>query len=338
MLACRTTCLPTGNIAIANAEAAPLVTTTPLKRKAQADSQDSSNTSKRACPSRRDGHRNAHCAPRYASYDAPEAGSLADIMRKNCRDRLYLPPVLWTQKHLTHLGCKVVAEELPKSTRSGHSKPLALQVSRGGRATVKVINNTHQWAVRAVERLCKSCVVEARASAVQDILAACNMHISRSSSPSLYFGPTAIELSVHAAFASEPGSSSSVAYIDIELLRLRREDYVRRRYAPRIVEEENKTRDNSPVCELIQKKVRRAQPKDQLEDPYVVAILIALAQHQYRRAQGLSDRPMLSRLRGKGEGRRSGASAALLTAHKARERPPAEPFKVSQTILRREDL
>lgn len=159
----------------------------------------------------------------------------------------------------------------------------------------------------------------------------------RSFSPSLYFGPTAVDLRVHAAIASEPGSTSTLAYIDIELLRLRREDFVRRKYAPRIVEEENKTRDNGPVCELIQKKVRRAQPKDQLEDPYVVAILIALAQHQYRRARGLSDKHLLSRLRGKSEGRRPGAPAAPLTAQKAQERPPAEPFKVRQTILGRKD-
>lgn len=91
------------------------------------------------------------------------------------------------------------------------------------------------------------------------------------------------------------------------------------------------------MYELIRKKVRRVQPKDQLEDPYVVAILIALAQHQYRRARGLSDSPVSSNLRNKGEAGRLGAPATVVVAHKAQEAPLSEPFKVRQTILRRKD-
>lgn len=197
MLARRTTCVQTGKTAITNAEAESLLATASIKRKAQADAQDDPSTSKRACPSRQNGlarsHHNARCTPRYAS-DAPEAGSLADIMRENCRERLYLPPVLWTPKHLTLLGCKIIAKKLPKSTGLDHTKPLALQVSRDGRATVNFINSPRQWAVRSAELLCRPCVPEARASAVRGILAACNFDISKYGTTLSCVRPTSLSI------------------------------------------------------------------------------------------------------------------------------------------------
>jgi hypothetical protein len=45
---------------------------------------------------------------RRAAYQPPQPFSLDDILRRHCRDRLYVQPLHWTDQHLQLLDCQFI--------------------------------------------------------------------------------------------------------------------------------------------------------------------------------------------------------------------------------------
>ncbi|PHH64719.1 hypothetical protein CDD81_3981 [Ophiocordyceps australis] len=301
------------------AEAHASLAATSLKRKAWPDAEC-------YCTSKR--HYALACDPRDAQLverrvppgpaeadfsNPPEPGSLSDTMRKNPRERLYLPPMLWTSRHLSLLNCEFSAEKL---SPSADEPPLILQAPSDERASVHCVTSARGWAIRAVNQLANPCAPQARASAVRCVLAACDFQVSECFSPSLYFKTTAVNLKVDAIFASEPSGPTSLAYIDLECLHSRRRTYINKKFAPR--------EPSVSVSELIRKKFCRIQPdRNNLEDPYIVAVLIALAQHKYRSSGHFS----VCR-HSKYELPTWNAPTSTVTPDGTQRAPPLGPFKV----------
>jgi len=77
---------------------------------------------------------------------------------------------------------------------------------------------------------------------------------------------------------SSPSSDPALAYLDLDALRVWRNNTIRPL---------NWQYGGGPVASLRQKQQRLLQPKNRFEDPYIAAVLIALAQGQ-RRAQQAS--------------------------------------------------
>lgn len=71
----------------------------------------------------------------------------------------------------------------------------------------------------------------------------------------------------------------ALAYLNLKTVTSRRENSIEMPVSNRF---------NPPVARLRQKKLRRLQPVREVEDPYIVAVLIALAQEQRTATSALS--------------------------------------------------
>ena len=80
-------------------------------------------------------------------------------------------------------------------------------------------------------------------------------------------------LETDGTFSSSSSSSTgpSLAFLDLEAVGSRRDRSIRFSRCDRV---------NSPVVNLERKQQRRLRPTNELEDPYIVAVLIALAQQR----------------------------------------------------------
>jgi hypothetical protein len=96
------------------------------------------------------------------------------------------------------------------------------------------------------------------------------------------FGRKVIRLATDGVFASTLSSQTAptLAYLDLSTLELRREKSVQ---IPNLS-------DNPPVYRLGRVRQRRLRPANDLEDPYIAAVLIGLAQEQ-RQQQDTAARP-----------------------------------------------
>ncbi|PYH90342.1 hypothetical protein BO71DRAFT_487183 [Aspergillus ellipticus CBS 707.79] len=119
-------------------------------------------------------------------------------------------------------------------------------------------------------------ILMSKKAAASDILDAFNIHPSDSIDLPFYFNRKAVaHIPTNGIFSSGP-VTPSLALITFDTIQLLRREYICR---------PSYTRFNAPVHRIQQKKLASIKPPNRAEDPYIVAILVALAQKQRRRRQ-----------------------------------------------------
>ncbi|KFA81337.1 hypothetical protein S40288_08311 [Stachybotrys chartarum IBT 40288] len=217
---------------------------------------------------------------RNPRLNTPEAGSILAIMRENYGSRLYVPPLLWTAEHVQLLGFRFLAKELPRIRKL----PPKSQLSSDSKDVIKASVTPLDYAAHAAESLSRPCTVNARTAAVGDILAACNFEYTGKSWPSFYFDRDRYSVRLPAPALFKSGSNTPLlAYMNLDTLQpMREEFFYQRKFRSCFYDSRQKQhRINPPVSRLIRKLLRQLQPENEYEDPYIVAVLIALAQEQY---------------------------------------------------------
>ncbi|KAE8155246.1 hypothetical protein BDV25DRAFT_134993 [Aspergillus avenaceus] len=230
----------------------------PLKRKSMDDSQ--------ACPL---------LSPHVSNSDPPsrtqspvgrrvtEDGSIHSIICNNPRRRLYVKPIAWTSEHLQFLGCSFNLQRAPRtkgpiktpdqvgsrSQRSQHAKRIKLQLGLPSTLTVKKF-------------------------AAQEILEAYDLRPQGQERLWFQFNHQHVaNLPTDGIFASKD-TPSILAFVTFETIQSLRQRHVR-------------PSKSATVCllNMKRKKLKLLEPLNPAEDPYLVAMLIALAQDQRRQQQ-----------------------------------------------------
>jgi hypothetical protein len=113
------------------------------------------------------------------SHSATPAKSIHCVLRENCREALYVPPLLWVQRHLDLLDCSFVQDDsLIPSTAPQRPGPASgpivddTPVVFDPRPTVAVTNDTQFWEqpLKAAWHLVNGIHSDNRAVALQTLL------------------------------------------------------------------------------------------------------------------------------------------------------------------------
>lgn len=218
-------------------------------------------------------------SPPTPTPQSPSTSSLDDLIRQH-RGRLYVHPLQWTSQHLHILGCQFVTqswglspplEEITPSDPNQDLRPRhTVIVSPDARKALKLlwseINN------KTVQRL-----------AMDYLMAAYGFVYRKQPSSSghdllpLGYGTRAVaSLKVDRVFSH---SSASAAYLDLDHLESLRTDTVYTSWHRKLF---MKWPNNKPVEMILQTKLRRIQPSTPQYDPFILAVLVALAQGRRR--------------------------------------------------------
>ncbi|KAK3369242.1 hypothetical protein B0T24DRAFT_357233 [Lasiosphaeria ovina] len=218
----------------------------------------------------------------------PRVLSINAIMRQHPRARLYVRPALWTAQHLQLLDCHFIIAAQERRPKKETEKRDASTVPPPRRRSLHAANLT--------SRLQSASDVAAQTLAIVNLLDACDIYMFLLSGDgcgmripymrtelSIYFnGRIADTLLTDGMFTCN-GDIPVLACVNLDTARWMRDMTVNGR-SPR--------QPNDPVSRIRQKKLDRLTPPIEAEDPYLVAVLIALAQEQRRqrpRAAKLSD-------------------------------------------------
>ncbi|KAK0701115.1 hypothetical protein B0T21DRAFT_134619 [Apiosordaria backusii] len=186
---------------------------------------------------------------------SPEPSSINDILRSHSRERLYVPPLQWTAHHLDLLGCRFVRNKTPRPTVEGHRADLPAQTALG---------------LLANRLLCPS-ITEFKTTVIRLHLEDHNIIYRRSDLLFSFGSRPVVNLTTDGVFSLSRTDSAApvMAYLDIEAVRSRRNTSIK---------VSGGNRPNPPIARLRQKIQRRLNPIKEAEDPYIAAVLIALAQ------------------------------------------------------------
>ncbi|KAK3358785.1 hypothetical protein B0T25DRAFT_531157 [Lasiosphaeria hispida] len=186
---------------------------------------------------------------------SPEPSSINNILRNHSRDRLYIPPLQWTAQHLDLLGCRFVRNKAPRLTGEGHRVDLSAQTA------LSLLAN----------RLLHPSITEFKTTVIRLHLKDHNIIYRRSDLLFNFGSRPVIKLPTNGVFSLSGTDSAApvMAYLDLEAVRSRRNASIK-------VSGDN--RPNPPIAGLRQKIQRRLNPIKEAEDPYIAAVLVALAQ------------------------------------------------------------
>ncbi|KAI2730448.1 hypothetical protein DTO012A7_9726 [Penicillium roqueforti] len=138
--------------------------------------------------------------------------------------------------------------------------------------------------MRGANNLAKRFTLETKQAAVESILDAYGINPSKSDNLQFYFNRRAVaRLRTEGVFLNN-SVAPNLAYITFGKIQLLREKHVS--YKP----PRKRDRSNDPGFRLWERKLKLLEPQNPVEDPYIVAILIALAQGQRRAQQQESQR------------------------------------------------
>ncbi|KAJ5567626.1 hypothetical protein N7535_006932 [Penicillium sp. DV-2018c] len=177
--------------------------------------------------------------------------------------RLYVQPIVWTADHLRLLELRFLPV---KREGREQTQPPSGDINGTPDSTVDDIAIGSQEKKRfdvpdmnlAVERLC-SRNLDSKKFSTREVLLYCNMHLESECVPFYFDGKPVANLRTDGIFWSHTTSPcvACLAFPAIERLRRR----------------------------LLRKRLRALEPQDPSEDPYIAAVLIALAQAQRRHQQ-----------------------------------------------------
>ncbi|PKY05576.1 hypothetical protein P168DRAFT_317098 [Aspergillus campestris IBT 28561] len=219
--------------------------------------------------------------PRSAvGWNSAEDGSIHSILRDNCRKRLYVKPIAWTSDHLQLLRCRFnyrPARSWPKEERS---KRQPLEPSHAQKnVEQQAERRTHEsqrlrYANNLKVLLAYPSLLGGKQSAIEEILEAYDIHPQRLDFLSFDFNRRhAAHLATDGIFSSS-AAPSSVAFITFDTIQSLRTNHVQPHKSKSV-----------PVLRQRRKRLQLLGPPNPTEDPYVIAVLIALAQNQRREQQ-----------------------------------------------------
>ncbi|OJJ69495.1 hypothetical protein ASPBRDRAFT_57159 [Aspergillus brasiliensis CBS 101740] len=224
-----------------------------LKRKATDEPQ---------CPSARP---RGHSRPQPTTRWSIEPNSIDSIIRNNSRDRLYVPPVAWTSKHLQHLNCGFILQKGQiKERRESQADPPVHDLRKPNMPS----------GLRRTSLACRP------SADVTDSHS--HEHLS------FYFRRQPAATVWTEGVFSRNCAGPSLAYVTFDGIQARRSKYVHNSPGKTF---------NEPVFRTCDKKLRSLQPANTVEDPYIMGILIALAQEQWRHRQRNEDTQPTAHLR-----------------------------------------
>ncbi|KAI1347809.1 hypothetical protein F5Y01DRAFT_307227 [Xylaria sp. FL0043] len=237
------------------------------KRKAQDSLSDSS--SKRC--------RDPKIPPVPLWCQPPHPLSVNGLIRKHCRNRLYVHPLQWTAQHLELLGYRFVRKSNRKLRDHGHQHQHRPQNSLQlpSEATIRATTNY----------LRKPSIRSFKTTIIMEFLTACSViQLNRSRLPFDFNRQTIATVPTSGIF-SYRSNTANLAYLDLECVASERDNSIGLSMSKKL---------DGPVWRIRQKQQRQLRPSNEAEDPYVAAVLIALAQgfqhqHQKRRVNDLNE-------------------------------------------------
>ncbi|KAH7248417.1 hypothetical protein B0J15DRAFT_498480 [Fusarium solani] len=221
-------------------------------------------------------------SPLTPTSQSPSTLSLNGVLRQH-RKRLYIHPLQWTSQHLHVLGCEFVTQSRTPSPPLEEITPSDPNEDLRPQQTVDASPNAIK-AMKALKSLRSEFNNEkGRIWAIDDLMAAYGFaHRPRPSSsghdllPFGYGARVVASLKVDRVYSH---SCAFAAYLDLDRIDLLRTDTVYTSWHRKLFE---KWPDNEPVKRILEAKLRRIQPSAQQYDPFILAVLVALAQERRR--------------------------------------------------------
>ncbi|KAH7019543.1 hypothetical protein EDB80DRAFT_204490 [Ilyonectria destructans] len=243
------------------------------------------------------------------STTLPAPLSISDILRKHSRERLLVNPLQWTAQQLQLLECQFRRRKVPLPPKpvnsTGHcawsddaiggepQQQPRQDEQREGRWDEyqrPQPGNSHAETIHdAVGYLRKPTVPGFRASTIEYLLADYGIHRAGNCLELSFDRRHVANVRTDGVFSHSDSKFPTLAYLDLETHAERREDHI----IPPVVykgrSSGSRLRNNSPVIRLGKKKLCRVRPTIEVEDPYILAALISLAQKQRecRRGKGM---------------------------------------------------
>ncbi|UKZ61470.1 uncharacterized protein TrAtP1_002736 [Trichoderma atroviride] len=220
-----------------------------LKRKAQTDARGSQKR------------------PRHASWPAslaPEPLSINGLLRQHSRHRLFVTPLQWKPLQLELLGCRFTIGKAGKAGRTRNKDSSFDPDLLADSAICAALSRIRCLATPSFKRY-----------AMQTMLQGCGMRLDAYSSLDFYFNQLAVAtLQTDGVFVCNSCPFGGwLAFLDLPLVSERRDNSIKSTHFKRV---------NNPGYAIRQRRLRNIQPTNKAEDPYIAAVLIALAQEQRR--------------------------------------------------------
>ncbi|PTB50917.1 hypothetical protein M431DRAFT_499039 [Trichoderma harzianum CBS 226.95] len=191
----------------------------------------------------------------------PEPSSINGILRQHCRKSLYVKPLYWKLQHLELLGCQFHAKIEKEQNARFQGQ------SQGETRRDQVPRNTTKLPPDIIIR-----------RAVKEFPGKSQF----SSDLNFYFnGRHVTNLYTYGIFSrtSYEADGPSLAFLSLRDVSQQRDMSIR---FPWHVER------SSPEYRIAEKKRKNVRPVNEVEDPYIAAVLIALAQKQQRRQHAVA--------------------------------------------------
>ncbi|KAI3573862.1 hypothetical protein IWW34DRAFT_751871 [Fusarium oxysporum f. sp. albedinis] len=207
----------------------------------------------------------------------PSMLSLHDLIRRH-RQRLYVHPLQWTLQHLDLLDCQFVDQSQVSRV------PLNDVTNRNLQQSVQTQRNAPSQNIKKalVSLRSHSNNDKLRGWAIEDLMAAYGFHHQPGQNSRegdallLRYGPhDEVPFQVDAFSRSH----ASVAYLDLDRIESLRANTVYTRSYRRLFQKWPK---NEPVKAILEAKLRQIRPSARQYDPFILAVLVALAQEKRR--------------------------------------------------------
>jgi hypothetical protein len=206
--------------------------------------------------------------PSVPLWCQPHPLSVNGLIRKHCRNRLYVHPLQWTAQHLELMGYRFVRKsnrKLRDHSQHQHRHQNSLQLP--SEATI----------LETIYDLRRPSIRDFKTTIIIEFLAACNViQLDRSHLPFDVKRQTVATVPTSGIF-SHRSNTASFAYLDLEYVGSERDKSIGLSMSKKL---------EGPVWSIRKKRQRQLQPSNEAEDPYVAAVLIALAQglqHQHQK-------------------------------------------------------
>ncbi|KAI0435843.1 hypothetical protein F4803DRAFT_544278 [Xylaria telfairii] len=196
----------------------------------------------------------------------PHPLSVNGLIRKHCRDRLYVHPLQWTTQHLGLLGYRFVRKSNSKLRNHGHQRRHQNSLQLPSEATIRATTNY----------LRNPSIRDFKTTIIMQFFTACNLiQLDKCHLP-FNFGRETITTVPTSGVFSYRSNTASFAYLDLECVGSERNTSIGLSMSKKL---------DGPVWRIRRKQQRQLQPDNEAEDPYIAAVLIALAQglqHQHQ--------------------------------------------------------
>ncbi|KAI1302253.1 hypothetical protein F5Y03DRAFT_407931 [Xylaria venustula] len=181
-----------------------------------------------------------------AAIRPPEPLSINSTLQS--RERIYIHPLRWVSQHLQLLECQFVRQKARRKSMTRNAGSRAQDEPTRGQQQRQTVELSTEAIIRAAD----------------DLLHDFDL-------PFRFNRKTVAILQTDGTFSSSSSGSATptLAYLDLKTLESRRNMSIKLSACNRV---------NPPITRLRQKQQRRLRPANEVEDPYIAAVLIALAQ------------------------------------------------------------